>query len=329
MSALDSILPLMPDNLRKLLSGIAAPIANQLQEIRIREGRPLEIVYSFGHRFVTPTGQTTEDAEQGYVPNREDTARLLDLLSGHSLYAFEEELKRGYITVRGGHRIGIAGRTVLDQGSVRQIRDVASFNIRLAREVKGAGVKLLPLIADRKWHTVHHTLIISAPQRGKTTLARDLSRLISHGDWSALGVTWKARKVAIVDERSELAACVRGVPSFDVGPRTDVLDGCPKAEGMMMMIRSMSPEVIVVDEIGRAEDAEAIEEAMHAGIRVIATAHGNGLSDIVKRPVLRSLIHGKRFERLVVLDSLVDPGTISGVYDADGHPVRPALLTKV
>lgn len=96
-----------------------------------------------------------------------------------------------------------------------------------------------------------------------------------------------------------------------------------------MMIRSMSPEVIVVDEIGRAEDAEAIEEAMHAGIRVIATAHGNGLSDIVKRPVLRSLIHGKRFERLVVLDSLADPGTISGVYDADGHPVRPALLTKV
>ena len=308
MSALDSILPLMPDNLRKLLSGIAAPIANQLQEIRIREGRPLEIVYSFGHRFVTPTGQTTEDAEQGYVPNREDTARLLDLLSGHSLYAFEEELKRGYITVRGGHRIGIAGRTVLDQGSVRQIRDVASFNIRLAREVKGAGVKLLPPHRRPKMAYGAPSLIISAPQRGKTTLARDLSRLISHGDWSALGVTWKARKVAIVDERSELAACVRGVPSFDVGPRTDVLDGCPKAEGMMMMIRSMSPEVIVVDEIGRAEDAEAIEEAMHAGIRVIATAHGNGLSDIVKRPVLRSLIHGKRFERLVFWTALADPG---------------------
>lgn len=329
MSALDSILPMLPDHLRKMLSGLAPPMASELQEIRIREGRPLEIVHKAGHRFVTSTGQTTNHAEKGYVPDRDDMARLLDLISGHSLYALEEELKRGFITVRGGHRIGIAGRTVLEQGRVRQIRDIGSLNIRLAREVKGAGAKLLPLITDRQHKTVYHTLIISAPQRGKTTVARDLARLISYGNWPSFGADWKARKVAIVDERSELAACFKGVPVFDVGPRTDVMDGCPKAEGMMMMIRSMSPEVIVVDEIGRLEDAVAIEEAVHAGIRVIATAHAHGFSDVGNRPALRPLLEGKRFERLVVLDGSAAPGTVCGVYDASGNPVRPTLLTKV
>ncbi len=122
--------------------------------------------------------------------------------------------------------------------------------------------------------SIHHTLIISPPQQGKTTLIRDLARLISRGEWGANNVSTSGKKVGVVDERSELAACVKGVPRFDLGPRTDVMDGCPKAEGMMMMIRSLSPDVLIVDEIGRPEDADAIHEAVHTGIRVVATAHG-------------------------------------------------------
>ncbi|RLM59977.1 stage III sporulation protein AA, partial [Halorubrum sp. Atlit-9R] len=143
-------------------------------------------------------------------------------------------------------------RTILDNGSVRGIRDIGAFNIRVAREVIGASVHLLPKLVDRVRKTLHSTLILAPPQQGKTTLVRDIARSVSYGLWPMHeGTGWQGRKVGIVDERSEIAACVRGIPTFDVGPRTDVMDACPKAEGMMMLLRSMSPEVLIADEIGR------------------------------------------------------------------------------
>jgi stage III sporulation protein AA len=319
----ESITSLLPDRLKAALERMPGAVIRKTEEIRIREGRPFEIGYRGSYAFVRPDGTLTTEPTGGLVPSREECGRLLDRLTRHSLYSFEEELKRGYITVSGGHRVGLSGKTVLEGGRVRHIRDISGFNIRIAREVPECGSRVLSHLLDHGALTVHHTLVVSPPQQGKTTLIRDLARLVSYGYWPPL--TFKGgRKVGIVDERSEIAACTDGIPRFDVGPRTDVLDGCPKAEGMMMLIRSMSPEVLVVDEIGRDEDAVALREAMHAGIRVIASAHGQSFDDLRRRPALRELCREQLFSRYVLLSKADGQYGIQSVLDESGRPLAEA-----
>ena len=282
---------LLPQEMRALLEKLPKDIQTDLEEIRIREGRPLEIGYRGQSRLVAKDGLVAWTSDEAFIPASEHCRMLLERITNYSLYAMEEELRRGYITVSGGHRIGLAGRTVLDQGSVKGIRDIGAFNIRIAREVIGASKSLLPALIDTKRRTLSSTLIIAPPQQGKTTIIRDLARSISYGYWQTPESRgWPGRKVGIVDERSEIAACVKGIPTFDVGPRTDVMDACPKAEGMMMLLRSMSPEVLIADEIGRIEDGAAITEAAHAGVNVIATAHAYDFNEAVGRPVLYKLL---------------------------------------
>ncbi|GAB6990426.1 stage III sporulation protein AA [Paenibacillus pini] len=292
----------LPETIKSLLLQISPDILIQMEEVRIREGRPLEINGPEGHRFVTLQGTLTLDAKTAYFPKRDDSRRMLDLISNHSLYTMEEELRKGFVTVPGGHRVGLAGRTVLSGGHVELIRDISGFNMRIAREIRGVADPILPYLIDLRARRIRHTLILSPPQHGKTTLMRDLARQISSGGYGQSEMSLQGIKVGIVDERSEIAGSLRGVPSFDVGPRTDVMDACPKAEGMMMMIRSMSPEVLMVDEIGRMEDANAVTEGLHAGITVIATAHGAGTDELKQRPALALLLENQMFERYVVLN---------------------------
>lgn len=318
---MDAILAFLPEPLRKMIDKLPEPVRAQVEELRVREGRPLEMIRQGESAFVTVRGELASTPQDAYRPTRDVCLKLLDLLTNHSLYTFEEELKRGYITVAGGHRVGLAGRTVLEHGRVKLIRDVGSFNIRVAREMIGVGRGVLPALWDEASANVHQTLVISPPRHGKTTLIRDLARLISAGGWSNGHGEQAGRQVGIVDERSEIAACVKGVPVFDVGPRTDVLDGCPKAEGMMMLIRSMAPDVLVVDEIGRPEDAEAIHEALHAGVRVIASAHGRDIEDVSRRPVMRELLRERLFERFVILSRSRGTGVRQLVCDGYGQPL--------
>jgi stage III sporulation protein AA len=325
---LNSLFVILPRALYAIMNKLPKDILMTLEEIRVRENRPLEVIFQGKYGFVSVNGTVSMNnrLSTAYIPTHEDCMQFLDLLSNHSLYTMEEELKRGYVTVLGGHRIGLAGTTVIEQGEVKQLQAISSFNIRLAREVTDAGKPLLPHLMDHTAKTVHHTLIISPPQQGKTTIARDLARLISYGMWPDSGVHWGGLKVGIVDERSELAACHKGVPSFDVGPRTDVLDSCPKAEGMMMMIRSLSPEVIVVDEIGREADAAAIHEAIHAGIRIIATAHGQSMEDIKGRPLLKKLMSENVFSRYVLLGRSSGKGLAECIYDKSGNRLNSIRL---
>ncbi|WP_055107678.1 stage III sporulation protein AA [Paenibacillus ihumii] len=296
-----SWLTVFPDNIRSLLLKLPPALFSRLEEIRIREGRPLEVNASGRHYYLTPEGGLTNDPGGAYKPGKQEGNRLLDLITNHSLYTMEEELRKGFITIAGGHRIGLAGRTVLSGGRVEHLRDISGFNVRIAREVLGISDRILPHLLDFKHRTVLHTLILSPPQQGKTTLIRDLARAISSGAWGHPEARWPGLKVGIIDERSEIAGSKRGVPSFDVGPRTDVMDGCPKAEGIMMMLRSMSPDVIIVDEIGRPEDADALAEALHAGVKVIATAHGSDVSELSYRPALSRLADPPFFEMHAVL----------------------------
>ncbi|MFC0214196.1 stage III sporulation protein AA [Paenibacillus chartarius] len=321
---IEAIVSFMPASLQRCLRPVWRDAEPELEEIRVRAERPLELRLASGSRFVGECGRFVRQQE-AYRPTAFDCAAILELLTNHSAYSYEEELRLGYITIPGGHRVGLAGRAVLESGKLRLLRDVSSFNFRLAREVKGAAKPYLSSLLDPQARTVHHTLIVSPPQHGKTTFARDLIRMLSAGEWpdgdSRLAAYDRGLKVGVVDERSELAACVKGIPRFDLGPRTDVLDGCPKAEGMMMLIRSMSPQVLVADELGRPEDAAAVREAIHAGIRVIATAHGDDADDVRRRPALRELLSEGAFRRIVALRR--EPGRMlqATVWDEQGKVI--------
>ncbi|WP_370872913.1 stage III sporulation protein AA [Croceifilum oryzae] len=307
------IYQILPLSIREIIQSLPRTILGSLEEIRIRQNRPLEVITSEQSWFVSYNRQLNTTPKDSVLPSREECAKLLNLLSNHSLYAIEEELRRGYITIEGGHRVGLAGKVVMEQGRVKHLRDVTGFNIRIAREVKGVGEELLPILFGSN-QNLHNVLIVSPPQCGKTTLLRDLARLISLGDEKK----YPSKKVGIVDERSEIAGCVGGVPQHDVGPRTDILDGCPKAEGMMMMIRSMSPDVMIVDEIGRLEDLYAMHEAIHAGVKVISTAHGHTWEEVSRRAELGDLLKQGIFDRVILLSRRRGPGTIEAIYNGSG-----------
>ncbi|KMK76986.1 stage III sporulation protein AA [Alkalihalobacillus pseudalcaliphilus] len=294
------ILAVLPESIKSILHAVPNHIAVKVEEIRIRIGRPLEVIAE-GRPFYPERNQAM------YVIKGEDGQYVLNQLSHYSFYAFEEELKRGYITIRGGHRVGLSGRVILEKGQVKTLKEISSYNIRIARQTIGVANKIITQIYQKNWL---NTLIIGPPQAGKTTLLRDIARLISEGDRKR---AIDPMKVGIVDERSEIAASVKGVPQHQLGNRVDVLDGCPKVEGMMMLIRTMSPDVIIVDEIGREEDRFAIEEAMFAGVKVITTAHGNSVQELKKRPALKGLIEQGAFERFIILSKGQTPGVIKKI----------------
>ncbi|MED1601117.1 stage III sporulation protein AA [Alkalihalophilus marmarensis] len=299
---LDDILAVVPESIRVVLRQIPAAIINDVEEIRIRIARPLEVV-ARGKPFYP-----TNDDGSMYIVQPKEGQLLLSQLSQHSLYAFEEELKKGFITIHGGHRVGLAGKVILEKGEVKTIRDVSSFNIRIARQSIGMADRLIHYLFENRWL---NTLFIGPPQTGKTTILRDVARLISEGD-EKRGIA--PLKVGIIDERSEICASMRGVPQHQLGPRIDVLDGCPKAEGMMMMIRSMSPDVLIVDEIGRVEDVLAVQEAVHAGVGVITTAHGHTIDDVLKRPALKELMQFGAFDLAIELTRTTRPGVVKKIH---------------
>lgn len=304
------ILPILAPRLARLIEGAAPQLPAPLEEVRLREGRPVQLVYSGGDAFVTESAALAADPRKAALASHDDLARTYQLIARGSVYAWEEEVRSGFITLEGGHRVGLCGRAVVEDGRIRTLKLVSSLNIRIAREVPGAADRLLPrLIRGGRFAS---TLLISPPQAGKTTLLRDLVRQLSTGV-ERLGL--KGLRVGLVDERSEVAGCHLGVPQRDVGPRTDVLDGCPKAEGMMLLIRALSPQVVAVDEIGRPADALAVMEALHAGVAVLATAHGSGLADIRRRPALAELLSAGAFERAVILGRRSGPGTVEAVLD--------------
>ncbi|SHJ24038.1 stage III sporulation protein AA [Hespellia stercorisuis] len=298
------ILQVLAKSIRRILK-MEGLDYDRLQEIRLRVGQPLMIV-SQNEEYMLPMKE-----REKHIVTKNEIRETLDYVSNYSLYAFEQEMKQGFITIEGGHRVGLSGKAMIEENQVKNMQYISSINLRVAHEILGCADAVLPYITANR--QMCHTLIISPPRCGKTTLLRDLVRQISNGNQYVKGCT-----VGVVDERSELASCYMGVAQNHLGIRTDILDCCPKAEGMIMLIRAMSPQVIAVDEIGSVEEVHAIEYAMHCGCKLLASVHGSSMEEMQNKPVLNKLIREKRFERYIILGNENRVGEIREIFDERG-----------
>jgi len=300
------IFPYLPKQVRAVLEETDASV--RVEEIRFRAGQPMQLCLSDGELLL-----------REYAPiSAEDCAEILRLICENSIYAWSEELRSGFLTLPGGCRVGIAGRAVLENGQIARITDVTSLCIRVARDCRGVARSVIPFLRDGGG-TLRSTLVVSPPCAGKTTLLRDLIRSASCGEAGLCPA-----RVGVVDTRYELAGSVRGVPQFDLGPRTDVLSGGTKAEGMRMLLLSMSPELLAADELGTIEDLAAVTEAAGCGVRVLASVHSGSSAMLQKRGSLQRLLASGLFERYVVLSRRCGAGTVEGIYDAALRPMKRA-----
>jgi stage III sporulation protein AA len=276
---------------------------NDATEIRLRQNLPLSVRSGGRDFFLSPRGVRLDSVKGAYLPTARDISATLEKMANHSLYAYDSEIKNGFITLQGGHRVGICGRVTMEGGKIKTIRHVSGLTMRFSRQVLGAADKIFPIVSVRSG--VYNTLIISPPGQGKTTVLRDIIRLLSI----------KGFHVSVVDERSEIAGSRLGAAQNDLGPRVDVMDGVPKAEGMLIMLRAMSPDIIAVDEIGHEEDAAALLSLSCCGIRILATLHGEKIEDLQRKPALKILLENKIFDRYVFLTNMPQPGSLLAVYD--------------
>ncbi len=272
-----------------------------IEEIRARVGQPLEFVYGNECRYwdvrkkeMVSQEQWRQKRQMMQPMSAADLNEMLNYICNYSLYAFQQEIRQGYLTMEGGHRVGLAGQTVVSDGKIDGISLITFLNIRVARERKGCAKEILPFL--RRGQSIYNTLLVSAPGVGKTTYLRDCIRMLSMGETLFGGL-----KVCVVDERSEIAACHLGIPQNDLGPRTDVLEGCGKEEGMQLLLRTMSPQVIAVDELGEERDFAAVERAVFSGSQVLGTIHAGEIRELWEKPYLRNWLQKKIIKRFVFL----------------------------
>jgi len=304
MTTKETIRSFLGTEIARQIDTITTVEFEKISEIRLRSNKPL-IIKLNGRDYGVNSSKVAllHNFAAPYQPTQDHIYETMERISRHSFYAFEPELTMGYITLPGGHRVGVAGQVVMENGAVRSWKYISSINIRVAHSIKGCADTVLPHILEN--NGIYHTMIISPPGCGKTTLLRDIVRQISN----------KNMAVGLVDERSEVAGCFQGVPQNDVGIRTDVMDGCPKAIAMVMLLRAMSPNVIAVDELGGEADAHAVDVVLNAGVKLLCTAHGINVADAMENPALAKMLGRGIFERFIVIGA---GNKITGVFDKNG-----------
>ena len=283
VQAFEEAAGLLPYDLRQAAGAVPEGDKALAEEFRLRAGRPMMVAYPGGERPVPGSAAVTA-ADLGLV---------LEIASQASAHTVLDRVQSGFVTVRGGHRVGICGSAVVKDGQIHNLRELSSLAVRIAREVPGAGAEVLPQLVEEG--ELQSTLILSPPGAGKTTLLRDLIRRVSDG----LG--GPPLRVGVADERGELAAMYQGRPMNDMGARTDVMDGCAKGAALMMLLRGMNPQVLAADEITAPEDVEALEQAAGCGTALLCTAHGGGAADLWRRPLYRRLMAAGVFRKVVLI----------------------------
>lgn len=314
MGKRDEILSLFPDGLKGRMKPVLEDVAH-LNEIRLGVNCPCRIIREGCEYFLSPKGMCLTERDGAWQITAREIEDIVNQICNYSLYAFENELRQGFLTVQGGHRVGFAGKVILNtDGSVRNLSYIRFLNIRISHEILGMADSVLPDLFEQE--ELRNTLIISPPGCGKTTLLRDLIRQVSDGTKERQG-----QQVAVVDERSEIAGSYQGIPQNQVGIRTDVLDACPKTEGMMLLMRSMTPRVIAVDEIGSKEDLAALQRVAVCGTGVLATMHGYSLKDAEDKLGKSKNLFGR-----FLLLTFQDRKRSIRIYDVEKHLLQETAL---
>lgn len=268
---------------------------NDIHEIRMRIGRPVGIV-SFGkEKFLTEKGNLTDFPDMCRRISSDDIEYSFRAVCDYSIHSYKREISGGFITLEGGNRVGICGTAVTENNRISSLKYISGLNFRIAGQALGCGEELCGMYEK----DICSILIIGPPMSGKTTVIRDMCRKLG-----------EKKRISIIDERGEIGAVYHGLPQNDIGRMTDVFDGYPKAEGIMTAVRVMSPDIVVCDEIGGEEDCGALLSSANAGVRIIASVHGNDLSGVRKRKYLNEVIENGVFDRYAVLKGGKDIGKI-------------------
>ena len=278
----EQVAAVLPEQRRSGLCALGRDRLDVLEELRLRRGFPMTALF--------PEGEVETDGEP---IGEEDLRQVVENATQASAHTALDRVRQGFVTLRGGHRVGLCGSAVKREGQIVTLREISSLSIRVARPVTGQAGELLPRLTEEG--VFLSTLILAPPGAGKTTLLRDLVCSLSDG---AAGLPLR---VGVADERGEIAALWRGKPQLYIGRHTDVMDGCSKAEGLSILIRGMNPQAVAVDEVTDPADVQAITEAAGCGVALIATAHGAGREDLTHRPAYRALLENGIFRRLVVI----------------------------
>lgn len=286
---MDEILRYFPNKIYQIFSNLLQEnpqIGNELQEIRIRVDKPIILKLR------------EKDLILQYNILQTEILQIVERLCENSIYAYKNQICEGFITIKGGHRVGLTGSCVIENGKITNIKYISSLNIRIAREVKNCSTRILREIIDIENKTIYNSIIVAPPGRGKTTILRDIIRRLSDGIEE---INFRGKTCGVVDERGEIAAMFKGTPQNDVGIRTDVIENVSKNKGIHMLIRTMAPEIIACDEIGSKEDVEAIHYALYSGVKGIFTMHGKNVEDIKNNKQIYELIENREIQKIVFL----------------------------
>lgn len=286
---MDEILRYFPNKIYQIFSNLLQEnpqIANELQEIRIRVDKPIILKLR------------EKDLILQYNILQTEILQIVERLCENSIYAYKNQICEGFITIKGGHRVGLTGSCVIENGKITNIKYISSLNIRIAREVKNCSTRILREIIDIEKKTIYNSIIVAPPGRGKTTILRDIIRRLSDGIEE---INFRGKTCGVVDERGEIAAMYKGAPQNDVGIRTDIIENVSKNKGIHMLIRTMAPEIIACDEIGSKEDVEAIHYALYSGVKGIFTMHGKNVEDIKNNKQIYELIENREIQKIIFL----------------------------
>lgn len=279
--SIKSALAVMPSRIASAVKTMAS--FETLEEIRLRVSKPPQLI-----------GSDRETMIEIHPFTRKEATETLERLCHYSVYAWEEELRKGFVMLEGGARVGVCGHPMVEKGKIIRLTNVTCFNMRIAREVKGCAEVAMPFLASEG--KPYSALIAAPPGGGKTTILRDIARCFSSG------IGTPPVTVGVADERNELSGCVDGVPSFDLGLRTDIMESAPKTESISMLVRSMNPSLIITDELGGNEDVATVRDAARCGVAIIAGVHANSMEELIARPTIAPLIEEKLVNRVLILN---------------------------